>query len=94
MKFKRKPVVVDAFMFTADVDVVAPRWFQDDVQNDLVFVDRAIRDGAVRVYGCTIYAPQGRMQAKIGDYIVREPSGEISICNAKKFKELYERIGK
>jgi len=92
MKYKRKPVVVEAFRFTADVDMIAPKWFQDNVQNDLVFIDRAITDGAVKVYGCTLYASQGRMKAKIGDYIVKEPSGEITICNAKKFKEMYERM--
>lgn len=92
MRYKRKPAIVDAFLFTVDVDMVAPKWFQDDVQKDLIFIDRAITDGAVKVYGCTLYTPHGRIKAKIGDYIVREPTGEITICDAKRFKEMYERM--
>lgn len=92
MKYKRKPAVVDAFRFDADVEMFAPGWFQKEIQKERIFIDRCITDGAVKVYGCTIYEKHGRTKAKIGDYIIREPSGEIRTCKAKDFTEEYERV--
>lgn len=92
MKYKQKPVIVEAFMLDEDVEITSPKWFQDNVQKELVFIDRVLRDGAVKIYGCTIHTLSGRIKAKIGDYVIREPSGEIKVCNQKKFKEMYERV--
>lgn len=92
MKYKRKPAIVDAFRFDTDSEIMAPRWFQKAVERDRIFIDRCINDGAVHIYGCTIHTKSGRAKAKVGDYIVREPSGEIRSYKAKEFKEIYERM--
>ena len=92
MKYKRKPAVVEAFRFDADAEMTAPEWFMKEVLEERVFIDRCIANGTVRVYGCTAYTKSGKMKAKIGDYIIREPSGEIRSCKAKEFKEQYERM--
>ena len=44
------------------------------------------------IYGCTVYAKSGKMKAKVGDYIIRDPSGAVRICKAKEFREEYERM--
>lgn len=92
MKYQRKPAVVEAFRFNADAEVAAPEWFLREVQKENVFIDRCITDGAVRVYGCTLHTRFGRVKAKVGDYIVREASGEMRPCKAKYFDREYERI--
>lgn len=92
MKYQRKPAVVEAFRFDTDSEVMAPEWFLKAVQKERIFIDRCIIDGAVRIYGCTIHTKSGRARAKVGDYIIWEPSGEIRPCKAKEFREEYERM--
>ena len=92
MKYQRKPAVVEPFRFDADAEIMAPEWFMKEVDRENIFIDRCVRDGAIHVYGCTVYAKPGKMKAKIGDYIILEPSGEIRICKEKEFRKEYERV--
>lgn len=92
MKYQRKAAIVEAFQFNADAEVAAPEWFLREVQKEKIFIDRCITDGAVRVYGCTLHTESGRIKAKVGDYIVREPSGEMRPCKANSFDREYERM--
>lgn len=92
MKYKRKPAIVEAFRFDADAEITAPKWFMKEVEKEKIFIDRSILDGAVHIYGCTVYAKSGKMKAKVGDYIIRDPSGAVRICKAKEFREEYERM--
>lgn len=92
MKYKRKPAIVEAFRFDADSEMAAPEWFSREVQNERIFIDRCITDGVARVYGCSINTRYCREKAKVGDYIILEPSGEIRTCKANVFKKEYERM--
>lgn len=92
MKYKRKPAVVEAFRFDEDAEITAPAWFTKEVEKEKIFIDRSILDGAVHIYGCTVYTKSGKMKAKVGDYIIRDSSGSIRICKAKEFREEYERM--
>ena len=92
MKYQRKACAVDAFRFSQSAEVNSPAWFIHAVQRDEISIDRCIRDGAARVYGCTIQTPFGRMRAKNGDYIVREQSGMMMPYKEKDFKKMYERM--
>ena len=44
------------------------------------------------VYGATIDTREGRMKAKIGDYIIRGVNGEIYPCKPDIFKKTYEPV--
>lgn len=92
MKYRQKPVVVEAFLLDEDVEITSPKWFQKEVQKERIFIDRVLRDGAAKIYGCTIQTHAGKIKAKIGDYIIQEPNGEITVCSRMKFKEMYERM--
>ena len=92
MKKQRTAAVVGGFQFSAGAEVAVPEWFLRDVQKEKIFIDRCITDGAVRVYGCTLHTESGRVKAKVGDYIVREPSGEMRPCKANNFDREYERM--
>ena len=83
---------MDAFRFTQDAEISAPDWFTEMVQNETIYIDRIIEDGAVRVYGCTIATPAGRMKAKTGDYIILEKSGSVRILKPAQFKQQYEKV--
>ena len=39
MQYRKKPVVVEAFQLTRDVDSIAPPWFTQAVVDEKVFID-------------------------------------------------------
>ena len=92
MKYRKAPVLVDAFKFTDDVEFIAPDWFTQAVVDETVFIDRSLDNGHVHIYGCTIENPDGRMKAKLGDYIIRGIYGEIYPCKADIFLKTYEPV--
>lgn len=93
MKYMRKPETVDAFRFDEMSERNAPEWFGREVESGNISIDRAVMDGAVKVYGCTIQTPQthGRIKAKNGDYIVREANGYMRPYKPKEFRKMFER---
>lgn len=92
MKYRAKPTIVEAFRFDTDAEVTAPLWFGAMVQEEAVYIDRVIEDGGTRVYGCTISTPQGRIRAKVGDFIIREDTGSVRILKPSQFKQQYEKV--
>lgn len=90
MYYRQRDVKVQAFKLTRDVKVDAPKWFAAAIDDEQADIDESIVDGSVRVYGCTIRTPEGKMKAKIGDYIVREPDGSLCVRKNTKFKKLYK----
>lgn len=93
MKYRKKPVEVEAFQLTTDVDVIAPDWFTKAVAAEEIWIDRILEDGHVRVYGCTINSQRGSQHARIGEYIIREPDGTIHACKKNVFIRDYEKAG-
>ena len=94
MQYKRKAEMVEAFQFGAAVEISAPDWFMKELEKERIFIDRAITDGAVRIYDCTITTVYGKQKAKNGDYIVRAADGSIFPVKKNKFKSQYERAEK
>lgn len=91
MKFRKKPVVVEAFIFGIHVE---PKWFQD-----------AIDTGTVTYYcvstgpedhppdGLVIKTLEGDMRAGYGnEYIIRGINGEIYPCKPDIFEATYEPV--
>lgn len=91
MLYRKKPVLVEAFQFTRDVDTAAPAWFTQAVVDEKVFIDRSLVDGHTVVYGCTIETLEGKHKAKIGDYIIRGVAGELYPCKPDIFRKTYEK---
>lgn len=97
MKYKRKVPTVEAFQLNRDAEINAPGWFARDVKKEMIYkemiyFDRCITDGAIFIYGCTINTGCGKLRAKIGDYIVKESSGEIRPYKSKDFARIFERM--
>ena len=91
MKYRKKPVVVEAFKFSTDSEIIAPDWFVSAVADEKIWIDRGMRDGRVEIYGCTIETPEGKMHAKVGDYIIKGVCGELYPCKSGIFKKTYEK---
>lgn len=78
MKFRKKPVVVEAFQWTIDE---VPDWW------------RARTDIQIEVDSCTALIPtlEGVMRASPMDFIIQGVKGEIYPCKPDIFEATYER---
>lgn len=90
--YRKLPVLVDAFQFNDDVEFIAPDWFTRAIIDGKVFIDRSLKDGHISIYGCTIKTLEGRMKAKMGDYIICGVHGEIYPCKQEIFLKTYEPV--
>lgn len=92
MRFRHKPVEVDAFIFTKDADARAPSWFIDAVREEHIMIDWKLVVDHIEVYGCTIYGKMQRIHVRIGDYIIKKPEGGMIAMSRKEFARSYEPL--
>ena len=90
MKYRKKPVVIEAFRFYVDG---MPDWFMDKVSDDEIRIyncdyNRYDIDEAY----CKIKTLEGVMQGNGGDYIIKGVNGEIYPCNPDIFEKTYEKV--
>ena len=76
-KFRKKPIVIEAFKWGTDE---VPQWWKN-----LKGVNMNIDSG-------TAYIPtlEGTMTASSGDYIIQGVNGEVYPCKPDIFKKTYE----
>jgi acetylornithine/succinyldiaminopimelate/putrescine aminotransferase len=89
MKFRKKPVVIEAFKWTGDQNQTEdPTWIVLAITQKKVFFVNA---GTEDVELC-ITTLEGVMSAKRGDYIIQGIKGEIYPCKPDIFEMTYEAI--
>lgn len=86
MKYRKKPVVIEAFKWTGDENQTEdPQWIVD-----------AIKNGTVHIYGSGhslhmgLRTREGNIAAIPGDYVIRNEQGEIYPCKPDIFERTYE----
>lgn len=84
MKYRKKPVVIDACQLHAIDCTDCPQWLQDLLINSELC---EIHDNHI-----TIKTLEGCMMAKKGDYIIRGIKGEMYPCKANIFEMTYEIV--
>jgi len=84
MKFRKKPVVIEAFKFGTDE---LPDWFQNAEQQNIVTMEISNP-----VLYCLIKTLEGTMTAGWGDFIIKGLNGEIYPCKSDIFEKSYERV--
>lgn len=89
MKYRKKPVVIEAFQYGIDP---RPDWFDDAVTNDTIrtFVGTDIRDKSE--YFCMIRTLEGQMRGDCLDFIIQGVNGEIYPCKPDIFEKTYELV--
>lgn len=80
MKYKKKPVVIEAFRFM--IDEFAPDWFMDALTVNKII---SHPDGT-----CDIHTLEGWHHASYGDYIIQGVKGEIYPCKPDIFAMTYD----
>lgn len=89
MKYRKKPVIIDAFQWTGSAD-------QED---DPDWIIKAIMDGDAWFENIgtpdekfMIHTLEGAHEASVGDYIIRGIKGEIYPCKPDIFLATYEPV--
>ena len=81
MKFRKKPVVIEAFRYwTTDY---RPDWFCDKVTTNEIITYST---------HCEIKTLEGTMRGEVGDYIIQGVNGEIYPCKPDIFDKTYEIV--
>ena len=85
MKYRKKPVVVEAFRLGNDP---IPKWFTEPNRFSSVLLSYISTDEIK----AEIVTPEGAMEANSGDYIIRGVKGEIYPCKPDIFEKTYEKV--
>ena len=90
MKFRKKPVVIEAFQLN-ERGLVGEDWFWDAVSNNTIITHDfgKFHDGPA---WCEIKTLEGIMKAFAGDYIIKGINGEIYPCKSDIFEKTYELV--
>jgi len=96
MKYRKKPVVIEAFRMGIDH---IPDWFMDKVSHWTITLrsnapeDCHIMDRKYYQSWCEIKTLEGVMTGDYGDYIILGVKGEIYPCKPDIFEMTYELVG-
>ena len=89
MKFRKKPVVVEAFQLN-ERGLVGEDWFWNAVSENKV-ITHDFGKFKQNPAWCEIKTLEGTMIAKAGDFIIRGVQGELYPCKADIFMATYEQ---
>lgn len=85
MKYRKKPVEVEAFKWTGFPNKLGLSWMVD-----------AILDGVVEYSGSSddlkINTLEGTVTACVGDFIIKGVNGEVYPCKPDIFEKTYEAV--
>lgn len=95
MKYRKKPVVIDAFQLNAR-GLIEDEWFWDAVNESAIFIYYLEPEphSLMEIAYCDIVTLEGTMRANVGDYIIRGIKGEIYPCKPDIFEKTYELADK
>ncbi len=92
MKFRKKPVVIEAFKWTGGPDQTEdPVWIVDAIKQGIVHFDN--KDGENYTY-MLIDTLEGTHRANPGDFIIQGIKGELYPCKPDIFEATYEKVEK
>jgi hypothetical protein len=90
MRFRKKPVVIEAVLIGADSGSVdgsfteRPAWLKAALQ------DGTVRDAADAESGVIVRTLEGEMRGQPGDWLIRGVAGELYACKPEIFAAIYE----
>jgi len=86
-KYRKKPIVIDAFQWTGGPDQKEdPLWIIDAIKNKKVWF-KNIGSPSVKM---KIETLEGVMTADVNDWIIKNTEGEIHPCKPNIFDKAYE----
>ena len=89
MKYRKKPVVVNAFKWTGDMfQNEDPEWITEAIQEGKVYFSNIGEENVVM----KIETLEGTHTANRGDYIIQGVKGELYPCKPDIFEATYELV--
>lgn len=82
MKYRKKPVIVEAIKYTLDSSKDVFDFAKGKVRHDLLPRSTDLR----------IETLEGTMRVSIGDYIIKGVQGEFYPCKPDIFEQTYEEV--
>lgn len=92
MKFRKKPVVIEAVQIDKRMDLTSPDWWAQAVQSNQVILHgmgKMTRD----MPSVDIPTLEGTMRGDAGDWIIRGVQDELYPCKPDIFAATYEAVG-
>ena len=91
MKFRKKPVVIEAVQIDKRMDLALPDWWAEAVQTNRGTVHGMGK--FTRDEPCVLIKTlEGTMRGDRGDWIIRGVSGELYPCKPDIFMATYEAV--
>lgn len=92
-KYKKKPVVINAFKWTGDqYQEEDPIWIIDAIKKGTVWFENNKDEDGLNVLTMVIKTLEGNHIANRGDYIIQGVKGEIYPCKPDIFEMTYEKV--
>jgi hypothetical protein len=80
MKFKKKPIIIDAIQYTGDNATEILHWMFPDLEND------------AEANELTIKTLEGEMKVSKNDWVIKGVNGEFYPCKPDIFDKSYDKI--
>lgn len=94
MKYRKKPVIIEAFQFDGDLKgtdgkYYVPDWAVQALENGTMCFDSLDSDSPP----CELFINtlEGRHHASVDDYIIQGVNGELYPCKPDIFEKTYEK---
>jgi hypothetical protein len=93
-KYRKKPVVIEAFKWTGDSrQKEEPKWIVEALRRKGAFINFEPNEtGEEAIPYLLIKTLEGDMKAYQGDYIIKGVNGEIYPCKPDIFSKTYELV--
>jgi hypothetical protein len=88
MKYRSKPVVIEAWQFNSGDYESMPVWLRDYRDKTLNLPCLVTDDGNAML----VPTLEGTMRASLGDWIIKGTEGELYPCKDSVFKTKYEAV--
>lgn len=89
MKYRKKPVVIEAIQYTGDNELEIKKFVGDDLIIEPQITNQGFIPKWVEIKIKTL---EGDMTANIGDYIIKGVNGEFYPCKPNVFEKTYELV--
>ena len=90
MRYRKKPVIIDAFQFMGHDAGLEPDWFVGAVSVGTIV--RYLKDNIGTSDRLTVQTPGCAMPADLRDWIIRGIKGELDVCKPDIFEQSYEAV--
>lgn len=95
MKYRKKPIEIEAFQFYGDLinsdgELCCPKWAAAAYEKGILHYSAL--DSTSPPCELFIYTLEGEQHVSIGDYIIKGVKGELYPCKPDIFEATYERV--